>query len=112
MTSAEHDFRRIRFRSPETVDRRWLEWFRDEFSRRMFQSDVETDPDAPFWLDATTRHLPDPADPRLGTQPIGAIALDVGFGDLSYFNRTFRRRFGQTPSDVRAAASHGMTSGQ
>jgi len=35
---------------------------------------------------------------------ISAIAFDCGFGDLSYFNRTFRRRFGATPSDVRATA--------
>jgi AraC-like DNA-binding protein len=26
------------------------------------------------------------------------------FTDLSHFNRTFRRRFGSTPSDVRARA--------
>ena len=35
---------------------------------------------------------------------ISAIAYALGFGDLSYFNRTFRRRFGARPSDVRAAA--------
>jgi AraC-like DNA-binding protein len=38
------------------------------------------------------------------TQPattIGAIAYACGFCDLSYFNRTFRRRFGMTPTDLR-----------
>jgi AraC-like DNA-binding protein len=35
--------------------------------------------------------------------PVSSVAFEVGFGDLSYFNRTFRRRFGATPSDVRAA---------
>ena len=35
---------------------------------------------------------------------ISAIAFEVGFNDLSYFNRTFRRRFAGSPSDVRAAA--------
>ncbi|HEY1751296.1 MAG TPA: AraC family transcriptional regulator [Caulobacteraceae bacterium] len=39
--------------------------------------------------------------------PISAIAYDVGFGDLSYFNRLFRRRYGATPSEVRAAALGG-----
>ncbi|QPC89705.1 helix-turn-helix domain-containing protein [Mesorhizobium sp. INR15] len=32
---------------------------------------------------------------------IGATAFQVGFGDISYFNRTFRRRYGVAPSDVR-----------
>lgn len=40
---------------------------------------------------------------------IGTIAYACGFCDLSYFNRTFRRRFGMTPSDVRngTSFSHG-----
>jgi AraC-like DNA-binding protein len=41
------------------------------------------------------------ADPRYANRTIGDIALTVGFGDLSTFNREFRRRFGITPSDVR-----------
>jgi AraC-like DNA-binding protein len=36
-------------------------------------------------------------------EKIGAIAHDAGFGDLSYFNRSFRRRFGMTPSEWRDA---------
>jgi AraC-like DNA-binding protein len=40
-------------------------------------------------------------DPRQRDQKISAIALACGFGDLSYFNQTFRRRYGETPSDVR-----------
>jgi AraC-like DNA-binding protein len=35
---------------------------------------------------------------------ISAIAFEVGFGNLSYFNRVFRRRFGATPSDTRTSA--------
>jgi AraC-like DNA-binding protein len=41
---------------------------------------------------------------RLTTQPIAGVAFEVGFGDLSYFNRAFRRRFDCTPRDVRAEA--------
>jgi AraC-like DNA-binding protein len=43
-------------------------------------------------------------DPRFAGRPIGSIATEAGFGDLSYFNRVFRHRYGATPSDVRAAA--------
>ena len=38
---------------------------------------------------------------------IGTIAFESGFGDLSYFNRTFRRHYGATPSDIRAASRRG-----
>jgi AraC-like DNA-binding protein len=44
------------------------------------------------------------SDPRMSARPIGAIAIEAGFGDLSYFNRAFRRRYGAAPSDVRAGA--------
>jgi AraC-like DNA-binding protein len=40
-------------------------------------------------------------EPRLAQSPVGSIAYDAGFGDLSYFNRSFKRRFGATPRDVR-----------
>jgi AraC-like DNA-binding protein len=36
-------------------------------------------------------------------QSITDIAFACGFGDLSYFNRSFRRRFGGTPGEVRRA---------
>jgi AraC-like DNA-binding protein len=42
-------------------------------------------------------------DRRLAGRTITEIALEAGFNDLSYFNRTFRRRYSATPSDVRAA---------
>lgn len=37
-------------------------------------------------------------------QPITAIALDVGFNDISHFNATFRRAFGASPGLWRKAA--------
>ncbi len=40
-------------------------------------------------------------DPRMAGRTIAAIAFDCGFGDLSYFNHAFRRRYAATPSDVR-----------
>jgi AraC-like DNA-binding protein len=44
------------------------------------------------------------ADPRCADRTISDIALAVGFGDISTFNREFRRRYNMKPSDVRAAA--------
>jgi AraC-like DNA-binding protein len=43
-------------------------------------------------------------NPLYANQKVSTIALDIGFGDLSYFNRAFRRRYGMTPSELRAAA--------
>jgi AraC-like DNA-binding protein len=45
------------------------------------------------------------SSPLNGTQTISTIAYECGFGDLSYFNRVFRRAFGMTPSDARKAAA-------
>jgi len=42
--------------------------------------------------------------PRLAHRNIAAVAFAAGFGDLSYFNRTFRRRYGASPSNVRGEA--------
>jgi AraC-like DNA-binding protein len=41
-------------------------------------------------------------DPRFDGHSVSTIAYDVGFANLSYFNRVFRRRYGATPSDIRA----------
>jgi AraC-like DNA-binding protein len=38
-----------------------------------------------------------------GAEKISTIAHNAGFGDLSYFNRSFRRRFDMTPSEWRDA---------
>jgi AraC-like DNA-binding protein len=46
-------------------------------------------------------------DPSLANRPISDIAFANGFGDLSYFNRTFRRRYAASPSEVREAAKRG-----
>ena len=42
-------------------------------------------------------------DPRQRDRKVSAIAFACGFGDLSHFNHAFRRRFGETPSDMREA---------
>ena len=40
-------------------------------------------------------------EPQFAELAVSSIAYDVGFGDLSYFNRCFRRVYGVTPSEVR-----------
>jgi AraC-like DNA-binding protein len=39
--------------------------------------------------------------PQFAGQTVSAIAYDAGFGDLSYFNRCFRKLYGVTPRDVK-----------
>jgi len=52
-------------------------------------------------LDFAFRLLGEAATAERG---ISEIAFEAGFSDLSTFNRGFRRRFGMTPSDVKADA--------
>jgi len=42
-------------------------------------------------------------DRRWADRSIAWIAFETGFGDLSYFNRTFKRFYGSTPSEIRGA---------
>lgn len=44
-------------------------------------------------------------DPGHAGRTIADLAFEAGFRDLATFNRQFRRRFGTTPSAVRAATS-------
>lgn len=41
-------------------------------------------------------------NPRHASRSISAIAYDCGFGDVTHFNRIFRRLYGMPPRDVRA----------
>jgi AraC-like DNA-binding protein len=43
-------------------------------------------------------------NPQWRERRIADIAAEVGFTDLSHFSRTFRRRYGSTPSEMRAAS--------
>lgn len=48
-------------------------------------------------------------DPRFADHTISSVAFEVGFGDLSYFNRAFRRCYHATPSEVRHLISLACT---
>jgi AraC-like DNA-binding protein len=43
-------------------------------------------------------------NPLHSSRAISTIAFELGFNDLSYFNRTFRRRYNATPSEIRDGA--------
>jgi AraC-like DNA-binding protein len=47
------------------------------------------------------------SDPNSAHLRIGDIASRAGFADISHFNRSFRRAFGETPSSLRAATRTG-----
>ena len=75
--------------------------FREYFGREVTGYDIEILPDVSFDVTQTHRML---TDPRRAGEKISAIALDAAFGDVSYFNRAFRRSYGETPSGVRVHA--------
>jgi AraC-like DNA-binding protein len=41
-------------------------------------------------------------NPRFARRSISRLVYDAGFNNLSWFNRAFRRRYGATPSEIRA----------
>lgn len=58
-------------------------------------------------LDAARTML---TSPRYLTWSVTEIALEAGFGDISHFNRSFKRRYLGTPSDMRAQAKRWASS--
>jgi len=44
-------------------------------------------------------------EPHGSARRISDVALEVGFSDISHFNRLFRTRFGVSPRDVRGAGT-------
>ena len=60
-------------------------------------------------LEFACRMLSDPAHAH---RTVVALALDAGFGDLSYFNRCFRRRYGAPPSWFRPGVAREISLGK
>jgi len=73
------------------------------YIQRLFEAEGTTFSEFPrdSRLDLACERLRGPAS---GASSISALAYDCGFGDLSNFNRSFQRRYGATPSDIRADA--------
>jgi AraC-like DNA-binding protein len=80
-------------------------------AQRLFESEGTTFTDYVLAqrLARAHRHL---TDPRRDGEKVSTIAYDCGFGDVSYFNRVFRRQYGATPSDIRAQSQSGGIDGE
>jgi AraC-like DNA-binding protein len=79
------------------ISRRYVQKLLDEGTGKSFTEHL-----AECRLERAFAMLTDPHHLHLA---IIDIAFGVGFGDVSHFNRTFRWRFGETPSGVRAAST-------
>ena len=88
--------------SPDAVAKRHQ--ISDSYIRKLFGSEGTSF--SQFVLDCRLRRaLQILGDARWNQRSIASIAFAAGFGDLSYFNRAFKRRYGATPSDMRAATN-------
>jgi AraC-like DNA-binding protein len=77
------------------LSRRYVQQLLEETGKSFTEHVVERRLERAFTMLTDRRHL---------HLAIIDIALAAGFGDVSHFNRVFRRRFGETPSGVRTAA--------
>ena len=86
--------------SPGAVARR--QQISDSYIRKLFESEETSFSRFVLGrrLDRARRML---TNPRWADRSVASIAFDAGFGDLSYFNRAFKRHYGATPSDMRDA---------
>jgi AraC-like DNA-binding protein len=73
---------------------------------KLFEAEGTTFSQFVLWqrLERARRMLTDPICRHM---TISAVAFEAGFGDLSYFNRVFRKHYNATPSEMRALAHVG-----
>jgi AraC-like DNA-binding protein len=82
---------------------------RQRVTTRYVQKLFETDGTSfgAYVLDRRLAHAHDLlSNPRHTAEKVAGVAFAAGFGDVSYFYRAFRRRYGMLPADVRAQARH------
>lgn len=72
------------------------------YVQQLFERDGTTFTE--FLRDSRLAHAFRQLDAGPARASISQIAIESGFGDLSNFNRAFRRRYGVAPSEVRANA--------
>jgi AraC-like DNA-binding protein len=89
--------------SPGAVGRR--QKVSDSYIRKLFEGEETS-----FSQFVLTRRLVRArrmlTDRQWADRSIASTAFEAGFGDLSYFNRTFKRFYGATPSEVRGAVGN------
>jgi AraC-like DNA-binding protein len=73
------------------------------YLHKLFESDGITYSE--FVLGRLARAYHNLRNPLHSRRAISTIAFDLGFNDLSYFNRAFRRRYNATPSEIRDGAA-------
>jgi AraC-like DNA-binding protein len=76
----------------------------ERYIRRLFEEDGATFTEFVIEQRLTRAHRL-LVNPCRAHQKISTIAAETGFNNLSYFNQSFRRRFGMTPSDARTKGS-------
>lgn len=83
MQTVQQDFSKRHFRSPEDPDRAWMEWYREEFSRRLYHLDIEPRPDTRFKVETIIRALPDVALAQSVRSPMRTLYRGEDDGDFS-----------------------------
>lgn len=84
--------------SPVSVARR--QNVLDSYIRKLFEGEQTSFSEFVLLRRLLRAHRP-LVDPRRANQGIASTAFEAGFGDLSYFNRAFKRFYGATPSEIR-----------
>lgn len=61
-----------------------------------------------IWRRRVERAAIDLRDPAMQAVGVSAIAMGLGFNDLSHFSRVFRQRFGMSPRDYRSGGTRAI----
>lgn len=84
MSLEQKNFRKLHFKSPDTFDPKWIEWFREEYGRQLYKLDIEPNPEAPFKFEATTQILPDLAIAQSVRSPMRTLHRGGADDDVSF----------------------------
>ncbi|MEJ0035683.1 MAG: AraC family transcriptional regulator [Gammaproteobacteria bacterium] len=76
------------------VTRRWLD--------QIFLRTVGSSLNAQIWIRRLAQAASDLRDARQGSRTVTSVAFSLGFADAAHFARSFRRRYGCSPSEWRS----------